>query len=74
VEDENYVQMLLGNPEGTRPLGRLELRWEDNIKIVLSEIEQEGELDSSASGSAPVAAPYEHGHISGSIKDGECLD
>jgi len=27
--------VLVGKPEGKRPLGRLGLRWEDNIKMVL---------------------------------------
>jgi hypothetical protein len=29
---------LVGKPEGTRPLGRLRRRWEDNIKIDLREV------------------------------------
>jgi hypothetical protein len=29
----------LGKPEGKRPLGRPRLRWEDNIKIDIKEIE-----------------------------------
>jgi len=28
----------VGKPEGKRPLGRLRLRWEDNIKIDLQEV------------------------------------
>jgi hypothetical protein len=31
-------KMLLGKPEGKRPLGRPRRRWEDNIKICLGEI------------------------------------
>jgi hypothetical protein len=27
-----------GRPEGKRPLGRLRLRWEDNIKMDLQEV------------------------------------
>jgi hypothetical protein len=30
--------ILVGRPEGRRPLGRPRRRWEDNIKIVLREI------------------------------------
>jgi hypothetical protein len=26
-------RVLVGNPEGRRPLGRLRRRWEDNIKM-----------------------------------------
>jgi hypothetical protein len=29
---------LVGKSEGKRPLGRLRLRWEDNIKMDLREI------------------------------------
>jgi hypothetical protein len=31
-------KMLVGKPEGKRPLGRLSHRWEDNIKIDFGEI------------------------------------
>jgi hypothetical protein len=30
--------LLLGRPEGRRPLGRPRRRWEDNIKIDLQEV------------------------------------
>ena len=30
--------MLVGKPEGKRPLGRLRCRWEDNIKMDLGEV------------------------------------
>jgi len=30
--------VLVGKPEGRRPLGRPRLRWEDNIKIDLQEV------------------------------------
>ena len=29
---------LVGKPEGKRPLGRLRLRWEDNIEMDLQEV------------------------------------
>jgi hypothetical protein len=29
---------LVGKPEGKRPLGKLRLRWEDNIKMDLQEV------------------------------------
>jgi hypothetical protein len=32
----------VGKPEGKRPLGRPRLRWVDNIKMVLREIEWDG--------------------------------
>jgi len=30
--------VMVGNPEGKRPLGRPRRRWEDNIKIDLQEV------------------------------------
>jgi hypothetical protein len=32
------MHMLLGKPEGKRPLGRLRRRWVNNTKMVLREI------------------------------------
>jgi hypothetical protein len=32
-------RILVGRPEGRRPLGRPRLRWEDNIKMDLQEVE-----------------------------------
>ena len=34
--------VLVGKPEGMRPLGRPRRRWEDNIKMDLQEVECEG--------------------------------
>ena len=34
--------ILVGKPEGKRPLGRRRCRWEDNIKTELKEISSEG--------------------------------
>jgi hypothetical protein len=31
--------VLVGKPEGTRPMGRPRRRWEDNIKMDLQEVE-----------------------------------
>jgi hypothetical protein len=36
-EKRNVYRLLVGKPEGKRPLGRLRRRWIDNIKIDLSE-------------------------------------
>jgi hypothetical protein len=33
-----HVTILVGRPEGRRPLGRPRRRWEDNIKMDLREI------------------------------------
>jgi len=32
-------RVLVGKPEGKRPLGRTRHRWEDNIKMDLQEVE-----------------------------------
>jgi hypothetical protein len=37
-EGRNAYWILVGRPEGRRPLGRPRLRWEDNIKIDLQEV------------------------------------
>jgi hypothetical protein len=34
----NVYRLLIGKPEGKRPLGRLRCRWMDNLKIDLLEI------------------------------------
>jgi hypothetical protein len=34
----NAYRILVGNPEGKRPLGRSRCRWVDNIKMDLREI------------------------------------
>jgi len=35
---ERLIQVLMGKPEGKRPLGRSRRRWEDNIKMYLQEV------------------------------------
>ncbi|KAJ4425862.1 hypothetical protein ANN_27488 [Periplaneta americana] len=37
-ESRNAYRMLVGRPEGKRPLGRPRQRWEDNIKMDLREV------------------------------------
>jgi hypothetical protein len=37
-EKRNAYRVLVGKPEGKRPLGKPRRRWEDNIKIGLREI------------------------------------
>jgi hypothetical protein len=34
-DERNAYRILVGKPEGKRPLGRPRCRWEDNIKIDL---------------------------------------
>jgi hypothetical protein len=49
VEARGVYRILVGRPEGKRPLGRPRRRWEDNIKLDLRETGVDwGELDSSA--------------------------
>jgi hypothetical protein len=38
-EGRGVYRVLVGRPEGKRPLGRLRRRWEDNINTDLREIE-----------------------------------
>ena len=37
-EDRGVHRMLVGKPEGKKPLGRPRRRWEDNIKMDLQEV------------------------------------
>jgi hypothetical protein len=37
-EDRGVYRVLVGRPQGKRPLGRPRRRWEDNIKMDLREI------------------------------------
>ena len=38
AEKRDIYRVLVGKPEGKRPLGRPRLRWEDNIKMDLQEV------------------------------------
>ena len=37
-EGRGVHMVLVGKPEGKRPLGRIRRRWEDNIKMDLEEV------------------------------------
>ena len=37
-EERGVHRLLVGKPEGKRPLGRPRRRWEDNIKMDLQEV------------------------------------
>ena len=37
-EERGVHRVLVGKPEGKRPLGRPRRRWEDNIKMALKEV------------------------------------
>ncbi|KAJ4445602.1 hypothetical protein ANN_12284 [Periplaneta americana] len=41
-ESRNAYRVLVGRPEGKRPLGRPRRRWEDNIKVDLREVGYDG--------------------------------
>jgi len=41
-ERRGAYRILVGKPEGSRPLGRPRHRWEDNIKVDLQEVGCEG--------------------------------
>jgi hypothetical protein len=41
-EGRGFYRVLVGRPEGKRPLGRPRHRWEDNIKLNLREIGIDG--------------------------------
>ena len=38
LQSRNAYRVLVGKPEGKRPLGRPRRRWEDNIKMNLREV------------------------------------
>ena len=72
--DERVVyRILVGKPEGRRPLGRPRRRWVDNIKMDLQEVGCG--LDWTGPGKRQVADACECGNeTSGSVKCGEFLD
>jgi hypothetical protein len=37
-ENKNAYRILVGKPQGKRPLGRPKRKWEDNIKMDLREV------------------------------------
>jgi hypothetical protein len=57
-------KVLVGKPEGKRPLGRPRSRWEDGIRMDLREIDLGGGggLDSTVTGQGPVAGCCECGY------------
>jgi len=42
-EGRGVHRVLVGKPEGKRPLGRPRRRWEDNIKMDLREVGKDGD-------------------------------
>jgi hypothetical protein len=41
-ETRNVYKILVGKPEGKRPLGRPRSRWQDDVSVDLREMEWEG--------------------------------
>jgi hypothetical protein len=41
-EKRNACKILVGKPEGKRPLGRQRCRWVENIKMDITEISSDG--------------------------------
>jgi hypothetical protein len=41
-ENRNAYRIMMGKPEGKRPLGRPRCRWVNNIKMDLREIQWDG--------------------------------
>jgi hypothetical protein len=73
----NVYRILVGKPEGKRPLGRPRRRLVDNKKWILERWDGMGwyGLDRSGSGYGPVEGSCEHGsEPSGSIKFWEVLE
>jgi hypothetical protein len=67
-------RVLVGRPEGKRPLGRPRRRWESNIKMDLREILIHGTNWIRLGQESPVAGFCEHGNeTSGSINKVGCL-
>jgi hypothetical protein len=49
-EERKQYKVLLGKPEGKRPVGKPRRRWEDGIRLYLTEIGWGYALDSVGSG------------------------
>jgi hypothetical protein len=74
-EERGVYRVLVGKPEGKRPLGRPRRRWEDNIKMNLQEVGCGGMDWIGLAQDRQVAGNCECGNEpSGSIKCGEFLN
>ena len=73
-EGRGVHRVLVGKPEGKRPLRRPRSRWENNIEIDLREVGGGGDWMELAQ-DRDMAGTCEYGdELSGSIKCGEFLD
>jgi hypothetical protein len=59
--ERKVYKVLVRKTDGKRPLGRPRRRWEDEIKMDVTEIGWGGGLDSTGSGQGPVAGCCECG-------------
>jgi len=74
-EERHIYRVLVGKPEGKRPLGRPRHKWEDNIKMDLQELGCGGMDWIDMAQDRDMAGTCECGNEpSGSVKCGECLD
>jgi hypothetical protein len=75
-DKQSLYRILVGRPEGRRPLGRPRRRWENNIKMDLQEVGWEGvDWIDMARDMGQVAGSCDCGNEpSDSIKHGEFLD
>jgi hypothetical protein len=75
-EKRNAYRLLVGKPEGMRPLGRPRHRWVDNIRIDLGEVGwSDVRVDWSGSGQEQVKSSCEFGtEPSGSMKCWETIE
>jgi hypothetical protein len=74
-EGRGFYRILVGRPEGKRPLGRPRSRWEDNIKMYLREIGIDGANWIRLAQDSPVAGFCEHGNEPwGSIRKQDFFD
>jgi hypothetical protein len=75
VESRDVYRVLVGKPEGKRPLGRPGRRCEDNIKVGLQKWDVRYRMDRSGSRYGQVAGICKCANEpSGFIKCGEFLD
>jgi hypothetical protein len=74
-EGRGVYRVLVGRPEGKRPLGRPRRRWEDNIKMNLREIGIDGRTGFGWLGTGSRVCFCEHDNgPSGSIKKAGFFD
>jgi hypothetical protein len=74
-ESRVAYRVLVGKPEGRRPLGRPRRRWGIILQLILGKWGGEHELDQSGSGQGQVVGSCEHGNESlAAIKFREFLE